>query len=259
VAIGQNALYRNTSGSDNVGIGYWACQGASAGTQNTGIGQYSLYQNQGSYNTGCGYAAGAGASSPTYNYCTFLGYDADQAGSGGSYTNGMALGWSALFNATNNVQIGNTSVTAISGQVAWTFPSDRRIKENIKEDVKGLDFIMKLRPITYHINKDKQDSLLGRKDLSNYPEKYDIEKIKFSGFIAQEVEQAANAVGYDFSGVKKPVNSHSLYGLSYSDFVVPIVKAMQEQQALIEKLTNQNEVLQKQINELRNSLQELKK
>jgi trimeric autotransporter adhesin len=258
IGIGERALFNNTTGNNNVAIGYWACQGVGGGVQNTGIGRYALYQNQGNNNTGCGYAAGAGISSPNYSYCTFLGYDAD-AGSSGTYTNGTSLGYDALFGSSNYIRIGNSSVTNISGQVPWSSPSDGRIKENIAEDVVGLDFIMKLRPVTYHYNKDKQDSLIGAKDLSDYPEKYDIEKIKFSGFIAQEVEQAANRVGYDFSGIIKPKNAHCLYGLSYAEFVVPMVKAMQEQQARIEKLTNQNADMQLQINNLMKSMQELKK
>lgn len=36
-----------------------------------------------------------------------------------------------------------------------------------------------------------------------------------------------------------------LWGLRYAEFVVPMVKAMQEQQALIEKLMKEIEVLKK--------------
>ena len=71
----------------------------------------------------------------------------------------------------------------------------------------------------------------------------DIEKIRMTGFIAQEVEQASNDCGYDFSGVEKPQTADGLYGLRYSEFVVPLVKAVQEQQTIIE---NQN----KKIDEL---------
>lgn len=56
----------------------------------------------------------------------------------------------------------------------------------------------------------------------------------FSGFLAQEVEQAARSIGYNFSGVDAPKNDKSLYGLRYAEFTVPLVKAVQEQQALIE-------------------------
>jgi hypothetical protein len=71
--------------------------------------------------------------------------------------------------------------------------------------------------------------------------------MRFSGFIAQEVEEAARQAGYDFSGVDKPQNEHSPYGLRYSEFVVPIVKAMQEQQAIIEQ---QQATIEKQAAEI---------
>ncbi len=231
IAIGQEALFSNTTGSENIAIGYWALHHDANGSRNTGVGMYSLYQNQGNYNTGFGYGAGAGSGGPTYTYCTFLGYDADATG---SYTNAMALGHSASVTASNRIRIGDGSITRIGGNVGWSNLSDGRIKNNVQEDVVGLDFIMNLRPITYNLDKDKQDQIIGRIDSSEYAEKYDIEKIKFTGFIAQEVEEAAIKVNYDFSGVKKPSHSKDLYGLTYSEFVVPLVKATQEQQAIIE-------------------------
>jgi len=76
--------------------------------------------------------------------------------------------------------------------------------------------------------------------------------VRFSGFVAQDVEKAANEIGYEFSGVDKAKSDSDLYGLRYSEFVVPMVKAMQEQQAQIELLKKQNEALQKAIIELQN-------
>ena len=40
--------------------------------------------------------------------------------------------------------------------------------------------------------------------------------------------------GVDFSGVDKPKNDTDQYGLRYAEFVVPLVKAVQEQQAIID-------------------------
>jgi len=250
VALGTRALYTNTTGSQNIAIGYWALQNATSAIGNTSVGYYSLYQNKGGYNTAVGWAAGAGVSGPTYTYCTFLGYDADFS-SGGTYNNAMALGNGATATATNYVRVGNTAVTQIGGQVGWSTLSDGRVKNNVKEDVSGLDFIMKLRPVTFNIDKDKQDKILNKKDKSEYDGKYDIEKITFSGFIAQEVEQAAKECGYDFSGVKKPKHDNDLYGLTYSDFVVPLVKAAQEQQKLIQEQQTKIKDLQQQIDELK--------
>ena len=49
-----------------------------------------------------------------------------------------------------------------------------------------------------------------------------------TGFIAQEVEAAAKKLGFDFSGVDAPKNENDYYGLRYAEFVVPLVKAVQE-------------------------------
>jgi len=62
------------------------------------------------------------------------------------------------------------------------------------------------------------------------------ENIVQSGFIAQEVEQAANEIGYDFSGIDLPKNENDHYGIRYAEFVVPLVKAVQEQQQMIDEL-----------------------
>ena len=62
------------------------------------------------------------------------------------------------------------------------------------------------------------------------------QKTIFSGFIAQDVESAAKELGYDFSGVDAPKNANDLYSLRYADFVVPLTKAVQEQQQIITQL-----------------------
>ncbi len=49
-----------------------------------------------------------------------------------------------------------------------------------------------------------------------------------TGFLAQEVEAAANAVGFDFSGVVVPTAGRAHYGLRYAEFVVPLTQAVQE-------------------------------
>ena len=77
------------------------------------------------------------------------------------------------------------------------------------------------------------------------------ESMVWTGFIAQEVETAAKATGFDFSGVDKPRNEFGVYGLRYAEFVVPLVKAMQEQQQMIVELKNQNSELQNEIAELK--------
>ncbi len=143
--------------------------------------------------------------------------------------------------------LGNSSVTWIGGHSSWHNTSDARMKNNILEDVIGLDFIMELRPVTYYFDIDRMNDLIGVVDSSDYTEKYDKEKIKQSGFLAQEVEQAAQKSGYDFSGVCIPKGEVKYYSLAYAEFVVPLVKGMQEQQAMIEK---QQEIIEELISRI---------
>jgi hypothetical protein len=73
----------------------------------------------------------------------------------GALTNATAIGANAMVNASNKVRIGDATVTVIEGAVAFSPPSDARFKDNIQEDVQGLDFIMKLRPVSYNFNRLK--------------------------------------------------------------------------------------------------------
>jgi hypothetical protein len=85
----------------------------------------------------------------------------------------------------------------------------------------------------------------------------DKEVIIQTGFLAQEVEQAAQSLGYDFSGVDAPKNENDFYGLRYAEFVVPLVKAVQEQQEMIERLSNIVEKQNARINELKSKIDSL--
>ena len=144
--------------------------------------------------------------------------------------------------SSNKVRIGNTSITSIGGQVGWSTYSDARIKNKVKENVKGLEFINLLRPVTYHYDINKENELLGVTGTDNAEGKAAIEKIPFTGFLAQEVDAAAQKANYDFSGVDK---NGTILALRYAEFVVPLVKAVQElnakaeaQQKLIDALLN---------------------
>ena len=186
---------------------------------------------------------------------------AESGNNADNFSNSTALGYQAPITGSNQVNIGNTSISSIKGQVGFTTYSDQRFKTNVPTDVLGLDFIMKLRPVTYQLNtlgldrflrsgytpriKDEQAEKMNQQALEQKA------KIKYTGFLAQEVEQAAQAVGYNFSGVDKPQNDRDLYGLRYAEFVVPLVKAVQEQQAIITQLQNQLQEQQQQINSLK--------
>jgi len=250
LAMGQNALFDNISGSSNVGIGSSAAFGNTTGEGNIGIGQSALSSNttgnnniaigniaissnSGDFNIGIGFKSGSLASEA--NNCIYIGGYSEAFN--GNQTNEVVIGHSAKGRGTNTVQIGNSSMTSIGGQVAWSNPSDARLKKDIVTSTFGLNFIHKLRPVTYKMKT-------GTTELQ-------------SGFIAQEVETAAKAVGYEFSGIVKPRNDNDFYSLRYSEFVVPLVKAVQEQQSQIEKQQTQIKQQQKDIEELKQMVQKL--
>ncbi len=247
VAIGNQALQSHTSGNINVGIGCGALLNSTSGSINVAVGGLAAqYTTVGIGNTAIGSTA-LNANVDGVNN-TALGYNSFVNGS--SYSNSTAIGVSAQPSSSNQVCIGNTAVTWIGGQVTWSTYSDGKAKKDVSEDVVGLDFITRLRPVTYYFDKDKMDELIGISDSISYPDKYNINMIKQSGFIAQEVEAAAVATGYNFSGIKKPEGQKDYYSLSYAEFVVPLVKAVQEQQITIQ-------AQQETINELKKMEQEL--
>ena len=227
-AVGSNTLYGNTTGAANTAIGLAALQGNTTGEDNTGIGMWALDGNlTGSDNSALGY------------YCF---------ANGTAYSNSTALGANTDITASNQIRLGDASVTSIGGYKAWTNLSDVRIKKDIEETIPGLAFIIKLRPVSYHLNMDAIARFNNKPDSLRHKDAEAIQgSILQTGFIAQEVEKAAEDCGFDFSGVDKPKNENDLYGLRYSEFVVPLVKGMQEQQVMIEELKKQVAALQEQL------------
>lgn len=249
-AIGSSALSSNTSGSFNTALGTNALSANTIGGSNIGIGYLTLSGNtSGGANIAIGYSALRGVVSGTGNIA--IGSLSGTASSAPNISNTISIGNDGYLNAASNQAfIGNMSTGWIGGHVEWSTYSDARIKKNIKEEVKGLDFIMRLRPVTYNKSLEQMRAITGNKETVDFPGKYDIEKIKTSGFLAQEVETAANESGYDFDGIHKPQNEHDLYSLSYAQFVVPLVKAVQEQQTMIKNQQKQIDLLIKRIEAL---------
>lgn len=268
VAVGFEVLKENTTGFDNTGLGYFALHSNDVGFHNTAIGSYSINQNTsgfyntaigdntmtqnttGSQNTALGHFTLVGNVSGTYNTCVGA-----YSNMSDGLTNSTAIGNNAFLTTSNSIAVGNTSVGSIKGQVGFTTFSDGRIKKNVSENVPGLAFIRELRPVTYNYDIHLQNDMLGVKDNGEWEGKYDIEKILFTGFIAQEVETAAKKTGYDFSGIDK---SSNLLGLRYAEFTVPLVKAVQEIDGKYTALENENITLKNKVQALENSITEMK-
>ncbi|MFZ1800972.1 MAG: T9SS type A sorting domain-containing protein [Chitinophagaceae bacterium] len=255
-ACGLQALYQNTIGNNNTACGVSALYENVGGNGNTAIGNGSLGANYyGSYNSAMGGLALGHNIFGSYN--TAIGYSADVYYN--NLSNSTAIGYGAIVDASNKIRFGNSSVTSIGGAVAWTTYSDFRIKKNIKENVPGLAFIKLLKPVTFNTDLQKEYDILGKYDSSVYKEKNDIEKINFTGFIAQDVQAAALKIGYDFSGLD---TTGKIMGLRYSEFVVPLVKAVQElaegndrqifiNDSINKTLQDQLDIQEKQIAELK--------
>lgn len=229
IASGHRALYNNTLGSSNIAVGFQSLFYNTSGVSNTSIGTTALSANTtGVNNTALGFSALGTNTTGSLN--TAVGMFADVTA--GNLVNATAIGYNAKVNASNKVRIGSSAVTKIEGQVPFSTPSDGRFKFNIREDVSGLAFIMKLRPVTYQFDIKRFDAIKASDDVSqaSYDKAIDMRR---TGFIAQEVEQAANEARYDFNGINRPENSSEYYSLSYESFVVPLVKAIQEQQNII--------------------------
>jgi hypothetical protein len=164
--------------------------------------------------------------------------------------------------ADNQVVVGNSSITSFQCAASLTSLSDGRYKKNIKQNVPGLEFINQLQPITYTLDvAGIEEKLNGGRRETNGPDGKAVPKLTLdqnainesskvihTGFIAQDVEAAAKKLAYDFSGVDKPKDpSKSLYGLRYAEFVVPLVKAVQE-------LSSKNDSLTAVVAQLQDSL-----
>jgi len=244
-AIGTGALKVQTTSERNTAVGYRSGENLTTAGYGVFIGvEAGGSITTGHYNTLVGRSAGLSITTGTHN--TVLGYTANI---GTTNTNSIAIGNSAIVSASNSARIGNTSMTSIGGQTNWTNLSDGRFKTNVKEDVQGLDFIMALRPVTYNLQTDKIAAFLkedantdayGRVNQTTLDARKAKSEEVQTGFIAQEVEAAADSLGYDFSGVDKPKNAKSHYGLRYAEFTVPLVKATQEQQAIILQQKHEN-------------------
>jgi hypothetical protein len=228
-AVGFGSLYQNTMGMENCAFGEFALSSNVGGSSNTAIGSQSLQiTTNSSFNTVVGANSAANFDNGYNN--VFIGANNDVNGAG--YFNVIAIGQGVICTASSQARIGNSATNSIGGFANWTNFSDGRYKKNMKEDVVGLDFIMRLRPLTYNLDVTGIQNKLGRKrptDVGSQQAITEKEAMITSGFAAQEVEQAAKDAGYAFSGIDKPKNDNDFYGLRYGDFVVPLVKAVQEQ------------------------------
>lgn len=206
-AVGMHSLEYSTHGYGNAGVGVYSLYSNTVGAFNTAIGEYALYSNtMGGFNTAIG--EDALLNNTTGNFNTAIGPGADVAS--GNLSNATAVGYLAIADASDEVRIGNDTVTQIGGAVGWSGLSDVRAKKDIADLDLGLDFVMSLRPVSFQLIKGN-----GRTDM---------------GFIAQDIEGLLGD-GYNVLGIGG--DKDRTLSLRYTDFIAPVVNAIQEQQAEI--------------------------
>ena len=109
--VGHSSFYGTTTGSRNSGIGYLSGYQVTTGSENTAIGTAALFNTTiGNNNIGIG--GNSGATLQTGSNNTIIGHSADTIAAA---DNSTALGYQATANASNQVVIGNASVTKIRG------------------------------------------------------------------------------------------------------------------------------------------------
>lgn len=273
--VGAQTGENLTTGSSNTFVGYGAGQTGAINSNGVAIGTQSRSGNKGvSIGHGAttsndetvmiGYGADGSGISIGYEATTLpassiaIGYEAKALGASNTIAIGhnTTVGSPGIQNCTvigNNTTYGvnnsifmncGSSTGTIGGNVQWSIISDENFKSDIKTDVPGLSFISKLNPVTYNFEYKKFQEYLYKNVPDSLKSKY-FESIKDqnfdnkqTGFIAQEVEKICKELNYEFDAlhIPDPNNNTDHYSLAYSQFVVPLVKAVQEQQVMIEDL-----------------------
>lgn len=222
IAIGSEALKNNSRGSDNTATGFQALVLNNIGNNNVANGALALKNNTASNNVAIGYSALINNTTGSGN--TAIGYNSGATGE--NLTNTTAIGNEAKVSSSNTIQLGNTAITSIAGQVPFTTTSDRRFKEDIKTIPLGLDFVNKLHPVEY-VRKNNEL------------------KTKEWGVIAQELQETLQTVNYKDAGIVQEDNSaDKMLSVRYTDLIAPMIKAMQELSAENKELKQRIDVLE---------------
>jgi hypothetical protein len=226
VAIGNGNMNNITTGADNVGIGTDSGRAITTGISNTSMGDASyFYGTTGSYNTCIGYAAGFNISTGGENIC--LGVSAGESTSPFHITS-----------QSNRVVIGDNSTTNAYIGVSWTVTSDERDKTDVVALPSSLDFVEALNPVTF--KWDKRSKYWVKDEDGNItskptPDGTHKEDRPFAGFLAQEVQQVIDDLGY-VDDVIVDNEQEDLLKIKETALIPVLVKAVQELSAKVKVL-----------------------
>jgi hypothetical protein len=163
-----------------------------------------------------------------------------------------------LYPGSPHFTYANCGTSGNAWNSVWSFAfsnaSDATLKENIDVTPLGLNFINKLKPVTYkwkdtvtskdnHISEEDSDGNLTHKTITE--EVVIKHKRLHHGFLAQDIKILLEDLGLttnDFGGyvdpmVNEPDKSATL-GLNYIQFISPIVKAIQELSGMVNDVSS---------------------
>jgi hypothetical protein len=217
LGTGSNYNYMQLTGGNSIGYIY-----SSFSALGDGIAMSYNYYND---YTGTGYipntAGGTSLIQVSYNNIYFKIGGINTAPSNVVFINQNGI----LPNGTNSQYCGlYPNAWKDCQSYAYTNPSDRRLKDNIKYDnIQGMDFLKKIKIASFNY-KDEPNK-------------------KRHGVVAQEVPE-------EFAGLWKPEKEEDMYGIDYTQFVPILIKAVQQQQTQIDEMRSQINMLTNTINKL---------
>ena len=159
---------------------------------------------------------------------TAIGVGADV--SAGNLTNATAIGTGAIVNASNKIRLGNTAVTVIEGQVAFTASSDKTKKENF-QPVDGEAVLGKIRGFEL-----SSWNFIG----------HDPKEFRHYGPMAQDFFAAFGHDGVGQIGTETTINSGDMAGI-----LMIAVQALEKRTAELKQKEAQIAVLESKVEELK--------
>ena len=204
----------SSGGIDNISCGTFAQSGS--GTGNICIGKSTGNFNlTGSTNTIIGYQAASDITTGGNNL--LLGVEAGNATSPGGVV---------ITTQSNQIVLGNNSITNARIQVAFTVTSDARDKMDFNEVPHGLAFVEQLEPISYRFKKSRDE------EITHGPQHY--------GFKAQDIL----ALEGDSPVIINNENEEHL-GYSESHLIPVLVNSIKELSAMVKQLQQEVAELKK--------------
>ena len=248
-AIGSGAMAYFKSGNANTAIGNAALLGlgasAKAHSNNTAVGDASqLKIDTGNGNSSFGAFSLINNTTGSQNTAVGNGALVDNV----SYNNTSGLGYNAAVTGNNQVQLGNSSATTFA-YGAVQDRSDLRDKADVRDTTLGLDFILALRPVDFRWDMredyrpestyDHSGAPIPSKPLAEITRDGSKKRSRYHhGLIAQEVRELLQSQGIDFGGYQDHAvkGGDDVLSLGYIELIGPLIKAVQELSARIEKL-----------------------